>query len=151
MCSGCERLKSSLCMDREERQVWKSIKSRATKMTFFPPLLFPSCTHTDSASLSTFAMTFLFSFPFLFLSVYTEGKRKVHSHFYENVDWGWSPSVQTVWNCDFLFAFSSIWEKTSLLDNPENIITRNPHHHASPDCPPSHDRCFPVKTCRSLA
>lgn len=65
--------------------------------------------------LKRFSTDLFLPFSFLFLSVYTEGEKKVHSHFYENVDWGWSPSVQTVWDCDFLFAFFSIRGKTSLL------------------------------------
>lgn len=70
---------------------------------------------TDFAFLSTFPLTFFFPFPlFISLCIYWGGK-KVHSHFYENVDWGWSPSVQTVWNCDFLSACFSVREKTSLL------------------------------------
>lgn len=39
-------------------------------MTFFLPLLLPSCTHTDSAFLSTFALTFFFFLSLFSFSLY---------------------------------------------------------------------------------
>lgn len=39
-------------------------------MTFFFPLLLPSCTHTDSAFLNTFALTFFFFLSLFYFSLY---------------------------------------------------------------------------------
>lgn len=45
-------------------------------MTFFLPFLLPSCTHTDSAFLSTFALTFFFLSPFYFSLYILRGKER---------------------------------------------------------------------------
>lgn len=121
-------------------------------MTFFLPLLLPSRTPTDFALLSTFPLTFFFPFPFLFLSVYTEGGKKRYTAIFTRMltEGGHHLCKLSEIVTSSLPSFLSE-RKPHFLDNLGNIIIHHPHHHPSPHCPPSHDWHFPVKTCFSLA
>lgn len=114
-------------------------------------ILFPSpppFIHSCRFCLLKHFSTDLFSpLSFLFLSVYTEGKKRYATIFMRMLTEGGYHLCKLSEIVTSSLPPSLSDRKSHFLDNPWNIIIYHSHHHPSSCCPPSNDWHFTVKAC----